>query len=105
LPGAYYPSSEKPKLAKFNPMFEKLATGSACFVFEKDVFSDPIKIPWLGEGKDLGYIMYHGQMKGSKTKEAEEEIQKETPLSQDLIKQALIEALNTLKPAQAGGLS
>ena len=103
MPGAYYPSSEKPKLTKFNPLFEKLATGTAFFGFEKDVFSDPIKIPWLGEGKDLGYIMYHGQMKGSKTKE-EEEKPKETSLSKDLIKQALIEALNTLKPAQAGRL-
>jgi len=33
-----------------------------------------------------------------------EENSKGTPVSQDLIKQALIEALNTLKPAQAGGL-
>jgi hypothetical protein len=63
LPGAYYPSSEKPKLARFNPLFEKLETGQACFVFEKDIFSDPIRIPWLGEGKDLGYIVYRGQMK------------------------------------------
>jgi len=109
LPGAYYPSSEKPKLSKFNPMFEKLATGTACFVFEKDIFSDPILVPWLGEGKELGYIMYHGKMKGKKQQEEteegeEEEKPREIPLSQDTIKQALLEALNALKPAQAGGL-
>lgn len=68
LPGAYYPSSEKPKLSRFNALFEKLETGQACFVFEKDIFSDPIKIPWQGEGKELGYIIYKGQMKGRPVK-------------------------------------
>lgn len=72
LPGAYYPASEKPKLSRFNPLFEKLETGQACFVFEKDVFSDPIKIPWLGEGKNLGYVLYHGQMKTSEKVKSDE---------------------------------
>lgn len=76
LPGANYPAGEKPKLSRFNPLFEKLKTGQAIFIFEQDVFSDPMRIPWLGEGKKLGYILYHGQMKGIK-KEKKEEIEEE----------------------------
>jgi hypothetical protein len=86
LPGAYYPSSEKPKLSRFNPLFEKLETGQACFVFEKDIFSDPFKIPWLGEGKELGYILYHGQMKG---KEKPEEMPQVKPSPNDELLNAL----------------
>lgn len=95
LPGAYYPSSEKPKLSRFNPLFEKLETGLACVVFDKDIFSDPIRIPWLGEGKDLGYILYHGQMKGAKSEPK--------PDKPDASIQALISALNamTTKPETA----
>lgn len=95
LPGAYYPSSEKPKLSRFNPLFEKLETGLACVVFDKDIFSDPIRIPWLGEGKDLGYILYHGQMKGAKPEPK--------PDKPDASIQALISALNamTTKPETA----
>jgi len=62
LPGAYYPSSEKPKLSRFNRLFETLETGQCCLIFEKDVFSDPFKVPYLGRGEDLGFILYHGQM-------------------------------------------
>jgi len=97
LPGAYYPSSEKPKLARFNPLFEKLETGQACFVFEKDIFSDPINLPWLGEGKDLGYILYHGQMKGSKPIKAHQD--KSEPTTEE----AILKALKTIfaSPAAA----
>lgn len=93
LPGAYYPSSEKPKLARFNPLFEKLSTGTACFVFEKDQFSDPIKIPWLGEGKELGYIIYHGQMGSTKQKKPEQPTVDSVTKNYTDLKQLLIQAL------------
>lgn len=95
LPGAYYPASEKPRLARFNPLFERLATHTACFVFEKDVFSDPLKIPWQGAGKDLGYILYHGQMGREKPK-TERKTKTEPPLSYESVKQALIDSLTTM---------
>jgi hypothetical protein len=62
LPGSSFPSSEKPKLSRFNRVFEKLKTGQAIIIFDSDIFSDPILIPWLGQGQSLGYILYHGQM-------------------------------------------
>ena len=63
LCGATYSSQEKPKISKYNPLFEKLETGQAVFIFRKDIFSDPIRIPWIGEARDSGYITYQGQMK------------------------------------------
>ncbi|WP_440944961.1 hypothetical protein ACSAZL_12435 [Methanosarcina sp. T3] len=89
LPGAYYPSSEKPKLARFNILFEKLETGQCCMIFEKDIFSDPFKVPWLGKGSDLGYILYHGQMKKAKRQP-----------KQQISTQALLSALTQLSQQQ-----
>lgn len=92
LPGAYYPASEKPRLSRFNPLFEKLETGQCCFIFEKDIFSDPFRVPWLGEGKDLGYIIYKGQMglkKGDPGEPGEH-------ISKAAMEQALLSALTAL---------
>lgn len=98
LPGAYYPASEKPKLSRFNPLFEKLEKGQACFIFEQDIFSDPFRIPWLGEGKDLGFLKYYGQMKGISTKKQEtEEDREETKEEKTYTSQEVDTLLNTLK--------
>lgn len=97
LPGAYYPASEKPKLSRFNPLFEKLEKGQACFIFEQDVFSDPFKLPFLGDGKDIGFIKYHGQMKGKasqKPEDSEEEQATERGTNTDLTQ--IIQALKLL---------
>lgn len=110
LPGAYYPASEKPKLSRFNPLFEKLERGQACFVFEQDVFSDPFRLPGLGDGKDLGFLKYYGQMKGknpkSNSEESEQEDEdKETEKSMSQDVEAMLKALKILASSQTQAIT
>jgi hypothetical protein len=63
LRGANYPSSEQPKLYRFNRLFEKLEPGQAIIAFPTKTFTDKIRIPWYGKGEDLGYIRYIGHLK------------------------------------------
>jgi len=99
LPGAYYPASEKPKLSRFNPLFEKLERGQACFIFEQDVFSDPFRLPGMGDGKDIGFIKYYGQMagKGNKKQADDEEEETETKEATDDLKADISKMLQALK--------
>jgi hypothetical protein len=62
LRGANYPSSEQPKLYRFNRLFEKLEPGQAIIAFPTKTFTDKIRIPWYGKGEDLGYIRYTGHL-------------------------------------------
>jgi len=94
LPGATYPKQEKRKLSKFVEVFEKLETGACCFIFKKDIFSPPYKIPYtVPPGESLGYITYKGDIKKEQPKKAER-VQKNNVSAQDLI--------NTLAAAIAG---
>ena len=63
LRGANYPSSEQPKLYRYNRLFEKLEPGQAIIAFPTKTFTDKIRIPWYGKGEDLGYIRYIGHLK------------------------------------------
>ena len=63
LRGANYPSSEQPKLYRFNRLFEKLEPGQAIIAFPTKTFTDKIKIPWYGKGEDIGYVRYIGHLK------------------------------------------
>lgn len=94
LPGASFPSSEKPKLSRFNAVFEKLGTGECCLIFQKDIFSPPFKIPYYGKGEEFGYLMYKGQLKTkTKTPPADPpKIDKQFYSKEDIIK--IVGALN-----------
>ena len=84
LPGAIYPKQEKRKLSKFVEVFEKLETGACCFVFKKDVFSPPYKIPYtVPPGESLGYIIYKGEIKKEKRQPRKQAAP--NPSTQDLI--------------------
>ncbi|WP_440947893.1 hypothetical protein ACSAZL_06510 [Methanosarcina sp. T3] len=68
LRGANYPSSEQPKLYRFNRLFEKLEPGQAIIAFPTKTFTDKIRIPWYGKGEDLGYIRYIGHLEPEERK-------------------------------------
>lgn len=59
-------AADQPKLQRFNPMFEKLQTGSCILIFPTKTFSDVIKLPLYDEGEDLGRIRYLGTFNSPK---------------------------------------
>ncbi len=57
--GAEY---SKGRLSRFNSLFEKLPEEHAIVVFEDKLFSDPIVIPFYGDGEEYGTARYIGKL-------------------------------------------
>ncbi len=60
--GANFPSTEQPKLSRFNRKFETLDVGQVVVAFPNRTLSDPMSIPLYPTGKDYGYVFYKGRL-------------------------------------------
>lgn len=52
----------KGRISRFNSLFEKLPEEQAIIVFQDKVFSDPIVIPFYGDGEEYGTVRYIGKL-------------------------------------------
>jgi len=55
--GAHF-AADQPKLNRFNPLFEKLTTDESILTFPTKTFTDVLRLPFYGEGGDMGKIRY-----------------------------------------------
>lgn len=58
LPGANFPTSEQPKLSRFNRKFESLRTGQVIIAYADKTLSGVLNIPRYPDGEDFGYVYY-----------------------------------------------
>jgi len=50
------------RLSRFNSLFEKLSEEYAYIVYPNRIFSDPIRIPFYGDGEEFGSVRYIGKL-------------------------------------------
>jgi len=50
------------RMSKFNSVFEKLPEENAIIVYPNKIFSDPIHIPFYGDGEEYGSVRYVGKL-------------------------------------------
>lgn len=55
--GAHF-AADQPKLNRFNPLFEKLTTDESILTFPTKTFTDVLRLPFYGNGEDLGKVRY-----------------------------------------------